>query len=240
MEQLTTKQEQQTPAQLIELAINKDLDLEKLSKLMEMKKQWDADQARKAFFSAMNEFQANVPEIRKAKKVGFETQKGKTEYNYAPLADIVRQIKETCRECGLSYRWEIQDTATELKVTCLITHVDGHTEVTTMTAGPDVSGSKNAIQARGSAIEYLKRYTLIGALGLSTTDQDNDGYVPERTVDELHNEYMELYAKLIELDNSYYSKANPDNWKERTGKVYVAAIGQVRKLLIQLTAKSNG
>ena len=231
-----TKQEQTTPAQLIELAINKDLDLEKLSKLMEMKKQWDADQARKAFFLALNEFQATVPEIRKKKEVRFNS----TAYNYAPLADIVRQIKDTCKACGLSYRWEYNDQANFIEVTCLVTHEAGHTERTKMIVNHDESGKKNPIQARGSAIEYGKRYTLIGALGLSTTDSDVDGQIPDKTVDELHADYMELYRKLIELDNSYYSKANPDNWPERTGKVYVAATGHIRKLIADLTAKKHG
>jgi hypothetical protein len=231
------KQEQTTPGQLIELAINKDLDLEKLSKLMEMKKQWDADQAQKAFFNALNEFQFHVPELRKNKKVSFKTQNGQTEYNYATLAAITRQIKETCKEFGLSYRWEIADTKEEIRVTCIVTHLDGHSERTTMSASPDTSGSKNPIQARGSAIEYMKRYTLIGALGLSTADSDVDGEVPIVSVDLLHQQYMEHYNQLIEI-NPGYTKWDPDNWKtDRTAKVYVKAIGAIRQELSKLTGK---
>jgi hypothetical protein len=222
-----------TPDFLIELAINKDLDIEKLTKLMELRKQVQADDARKAFFKAMNDFQANVPEIRKAKSVKFN----QTEYKYAPLADIVRQIKDTCKEYGLSYRWEIVDTKDEIKVTCLITHIDGHTEVTTMTASPDGSGSKNPIQARGSAIEYLKRYTLIGALGLSTADSDVDGVMPEIDLDVLHAQFMKLYNQLIQIDKALTS-IHPDNWKrEPTAKVYLAAIGEARKLLSEKAPK---
>jgi hypothetical protein len=236
MEQQLVRQET-TPDQLIEMAINKDLDIEKLSKLMEMRKQWEADLSRKSFFNALNEFQANVPEIRKTKKVGFETSKGKTEYNYAPLADITRQIKETCKMFGLSYRWEIHDNKDEIKVTCLVTHLDGHTEMTTMTASPDLSGSKNPIQARGSAIEYLKRYTLIGALGLSTADSDVDGELPPIDLDILHQQYMREYNKLIQID-SQYTKWHTDNWKtDLTPKVYLLAIGNVRRKLAELTPK---
>lgn len=231
------KQEQTTPDQLIEMAINKDLDIEKLSKLMEMRKQWEADQARKSFFNALNEFQANVPELRKTKKVTFETTKGKTEYNYAPLSDITRQIKDVCKTFGLSYRWEIQDNKDEIRVTCLVTHLDGHTETTTMTANPDGSGSKNPIQARGSAIEYLKRYTIIGALGLSTADSDVDGELPPIDLDILHQQYMREYNKLIQID-SKATRFHPDNWKaERTGKLYIRAIGAIRQELIKVTPK---
>src|SRR5688572_30481815 len=130
------KQEQLNPAQLLTLAVDKDLDVDKLRQLMEMKKAWESVQARKAFFSALAKFQSEVPEIRKSKSVAFNEVK----YNYAPLSDVVRQIKDTCRDCGLSYRWEIADTKEEIKVTCLVTHTDGHSEQTTMTAVPDDSG----------------------------------------------------------------------------------------------------
>lgn len=230
---MTDIQTTSTPAQLLELAINKDLDIDKLKELMSMRKDWEAEQNRKLFFEALMKFQSEAPEIRKNKTVSF----GDTKYNYAPLADVTRQIKDLCKDCGLSYRWEINDTKEEIKVTCLITHTSGHSEQTTMTASPDVSGKKNQIQARGSAIEYLKRYTLIGALGLSTADSDIDGYLPEISLDLLHRQYIELYNELIQLDSSC-TKWHPDNWKsDRTKGVYLKAIGEIRKVLISKTPK---
>lgn len=231
------RHEPTTPDKLLEMAVNSNLDIDKLGKLMELKKQWDADQARRSFFNALNEFQYKVPELRKDKKVSFKTQNGQTEYNYATLASITRQLKETCKEFGLSYRWEITDTKEEIKVTCIITHLDGHSEQTTMTASPDTSGSKNPIQARGSAIEYMKRYTLIGALGLSTADSDIDGEVPLVSVDLLHQQYMEHYNDLIQID-SKFSKWHPDNFKsEKTARLYVKAIGAIRQELAKVTGK---
>lgn len=233
MTEEVTKQEQLNPAQLLTLAVNQNLDIEKLERLMDLQKRWESDQNRKNFFEALAKFQSEVPELRKNKSVSFKEVK----YNYAPLADITRQIKDTCRDCGLSYRWEIADTKEELKVTCLVTHTDGHTERTTMTASPDDSGSKNKIQARGSAIEYLKRYTLIGALGLSTSDSDIDGYMPEIDLDILHKQYVLLYGQLIQID-AKFSKWAPENWKtEPTQKVYLKAIAEIRKKLIEVTPK---
>lgn len=227
------KQEQLNPAQLLTLAVDKDLDIEKLGKLMQLQKEWSADQARRAFFEAMTNFQSEVPEIRKSKKVSF----GETKYDYAPLADITRQIKDKCKEHGLSYRWEIADTKEEISVTCLITHLDGHSEQTKMTAPPDTSGKKSTIQSRGSTIEYLKRYTLIGALGLSTTDSDVDGYSPEISMDILHKQYMEHYNELIQI-NSEFTKWHPDNFKsDKTQKLYLKAIAEIRKKLIEVTPK---
>jgi len=40
---------------------------------------------------------------------------------------------------------------------------------------PDTSGSKNSIQAVGSTVSYLQRYTLYSILGLASKDADTDG-----------------------------------------------------------------
>lgn len=220
------------PVDLISQAINKGLTGNELEKLLSLQERWEANQARKAFFEAFTKFQSDCPDIRKAKEVSF----GNTKYNYAPLSDITRQIGKAVKDNDLSYRWEIQDTEKEIKVSCLISHIDGHTERTTMTASPDTSGSKNPIQARGSAIEYLKRYTLIGALGISTADTDMDGRLPELDVDKLHKTYMEVFNSIMLKDQSMRSQLDPDNWQaERTADLYIKAIGKARQLLAKLT-----
>lgn len=219
------------PQNLISQAIEKGLDVGALTKLMDLQERWEANQARKAFFQAFTNFQANLPELRKTKEVAFKEVK----YHFAPLADITRQISKVLKANELSYRWEIKDDKDNLSVTCLVSHVEGHTERTTMQASPDTSGSKNSIQARGSAIEYLKRYTLIGALGLSTADSDIDGRMPEFDLDKLHKEYMAVYNQIIQIDPTM-SKWHPDNWKkERTGPIYKKAIAEIGKELIRLT-----
>jgi hypothetical protein len=83
-----------------------------------------------------------------------------------------------------------------------------------MTANPDTSGKKNAIQACASAIEYMKRYTLIGAFGLTTADTDIDGRMPELDIDKLHKQYMELYHKIVEKDESFRSPIDQMNFND--------------------------
>lgn len=229
----------QTPHDLLSQAIEKGLDVEALGKLMDLQERWQANQARKLFFEAFTEFQAKCPDIRKTKEVRFKESDIKPQYHYAPLADITRQIGPMLKANQLSYRWEITDNSEEIKVTCLVSHVDGHTERTTMSAKADTSGSKNAIQARGSAIEYLKRYTLIGALGISTADSDIDGRMPNVDIDKLHKDYMEIYNQVIQLDSTL-SKYHTDNWRiEPNAKAYVKATGELRKVLFELQKKAK-
>ncbi len=165
-----------SPPELLALAISKDLDVDKLERLMAMQEQWLARVAKESYYAAMSRFQATVPELKKSKVVDFTSKRTgeRTVYAYAPLDSIVSQIKTPLEQCGFSYRWEFDETDL-ISVACIITHKDGHSEHTKMTAPADDSGKKNTVQQRGSTLTYLERYTLIGALGLATADSDNDG-----------------------------------------------------------------
>lgn len=165
------KTEGATPAALLTLAVQQNLDIEKLEKLMGLQERYQANQARMAFLESLSNFQNECPVLEKKKKVAF----GNTKYSYAPLGEIAITIKETMHGCGLSHRWEMEDATDKIVCTCIISHIDGHSEKTSMSAAKDASGGKNEIQQRGSTITYLQRYTLIAALGISTADEDVDG-----------------------------------------------------------------
>jgi hypothetical protein len=223
--------EKESPSSLIAQAVQNGASIETLERLMALEERWQSKIAQKAFFESLSTFQNKCPDLRKTKQVSF----GDTKYSYAPLADIDRQIKPMLKDSGFSKRWEIQDDGDKIKVTCIITHELGHSERTTMEANPDTSGKKNAIQARGSAIEYMKRYTLLGSLGITTADSDIDGRLPELDVDKLHKQYMELYNQIVEKDPQYLSSMDPDNWQaERNAPLYVKAIGKAREILAKL------
>ena len=163
------------PSQLLSQAIDKGLDVTTLERLMALQERWQANAAKSLFFEALARFQSLVPDIPKKKKA--------YEAMYAPLGDIDRVIKDPMRECGLSKRWEQQQDETgKLTMTCIITHSAGHSERTAI--GPVDPGTlektkaMNTIQQRGAVITYLQRYTLIGALGLTTADADIDARIP--------------------------------------------------------------
>jgi len=154
-----------------------------------LKERWEAQQARASFFQAMQAFQNACPRIEKTKHVRFPSKQGGfVDYWYAPLPDIVQQIKAPLKDCGLSYRWEFQDEEGLITATCVLTHAQGHSEKTSMTGPADDSGGKNKIQQRGSTMQYLQRYTLIGVLGISTADSDMDGRLPQVDVETITEE----------------------------------------------------
>ena len=143
------------------------LDVDAFGKMLEFQREHDKDQARKAYHAAMADFQAEAPKIIK-------TQDGHN-CRYAALSDIVAVIAPKLSEHGLSHSWVTSTDDKVISVTCKITHALGHSEETALSAGPDGSGSKNAIQAIGSTITYLQRYTLKAALGIAEGGQDDDG-----------------------------------------------------------------
>lgn len=159
------------PAQkLIEMAISSNADIDKLERLMAMQDAWEKKNAERDFLDAMSRFQAKCPDITKAKK-GHN-------YMYAPLSDIVSQTRELISACGLSYRFEQKQENGCVEITCVVSHTSGHSVRTSLSSPPDTSGSKNAIQAIGSAVQYLMRYTFIGSFGITTADDDMDGRLP--------------------------------------------------------------
>lgn len=165
-----------SPAEMIRMAVEGKADLDKLEKLLAIQERWEANEARKAYHEAMAAFKKNPPKIEKDKKVGYDAKTGgRVGYTHASLANVVEKITKSLSEHGLSASWRTQQNG-KIVVTCRITHVNGHSEETTLSADADSTGSKNSIQAIGSTITYLERYTLLASLGLATHDMhDDDG-----------------------------------------------------------------
>ena len=161
------------PAQLVALALEQKADPETLERLLALQERWQAGQARMAYVAAMAAFKAEVPSILpKDTKVDFSTSKGRTRYSFASLGSIIGRITEALARNGLSLSWQTdQGEGTRISVTCHVTHVEGHRESVTLVGPPDDWGGKNCFQMIGSTVSYLERYTLLAALGLSTSDQ---------------------------------------------------------------------
>lgn len=153
-----------------------DYDVEKLKALLEMKERYDREEARKAFVVALGEFKANPPKIEKTKPVTYEKgANAKPAFFYAPLDEVCKIITESLSKHQLTHRWEIEQHDATISVSCVLTHELGHSERTTLRGNSDTSGGKNGIQAVGSTVSYLERYTLLAATGLAAAGMDNDG-----------------------------------------------------------------
>ena len=154
--------------------IKKDsnVDIDKLSKFFDLHERWEKNEAKKAYVEAMSAFKENPPKIIKDCHVSY----GTTKYDHASLFNVTSTINEALSKHGLTASWTTEQNENRVTVTCVITHVLGHSERTSLSSAPDTSGSKNPIQAIGSAVSYLQRYTLLSLVGIATEGQDDDGH----------------------------------------------------------------
>lgn len=156
------------------LAANPDVDVTKLEKIIELQERILNHQAREAFNTAFAKMQGEIPTI-------VEKGRGDKGMTYARLEDIVAQVRPILQKHGftLSHRTEWPDTKT-VKVIGILTHERGHERASEFLSAADQSGSKNAIQALGSAVSYGRRYTTKDLLAIVTTDEDDDGASSEK------------------------------------------------------------
>jgi hypothetical protein len=159
-----------TPMDLLVLATRQGADIEKIRQLWELQKEFEANEARKAFDAAMAEFKLETITILRDKI--------NTQYDsrYASLGNLVGTVTPFLSRHGLSASWDI-DQANGIKVSCAVTHKLGGSKSVSMVVPPDKSGSKNPIQEIKSAITYAKACTFESACGLASTDAnaDDDG-----------------------------------------------------------------
>lgn len=218
---------------VLSLAVEKGAGVEELKAIMELQERYDANEARKAYHIAMAAFKADPPKITKDATVSYN----QTSYKHATLANVTDKINAALSEHGLSATWQTDQPDGKIKVTCKITHILGHCETTSLEAGADDSGKKNKIQAIGSTVTYLERYTLLSLTGLATQEQDDDGvgseaeYITEAQLVTI-NEYFDSFK----ADKVYIDKFKKYMKVEDIGKILAS---DYNKAIVALKAKEK-
>lgn len=188
-----------TPADMITHAMAKGASLEEIRGYYELQKEWLADEAKKAYVRAMTAFKQDVTELPKNTHVKYKNKDGTfTEYWHCSLSDMTEILGEALGKVGISFTWQTKQVeGGVIHVTCKLTHVDGHEEITTLFGSPDQSGGKNNIQAVGSTTTYLKRYTLSTITGTAESTEDDDGKGGEKDETEPELITPEQVAEII-------------------------------------------
>lgn len=195
-------------------AENPAVDVEKMERLLAMQEKISADQARRAYVEALHGFQAECPQIHRSG--GIEVQ-GRTRSKYSPYEDMMKTVRPYMQKYGFSESFDTQTNQQDVisAVTCTLSHIMGHSERSTFPVMPDRSGSKNDIQAIGSALSYGKRYSIGAALGLVFTDEDDDARAASAASER---------ADDLEGGAAVGKKAADDEQRKK----FVAAINKVR------------
>jgi hypothetical protein len=105
----------------------------------------------------------------------------KIRYNYAPLDVVVEQIKSPLSDNGLSYMWKNEQGQMKVTVTCIVTHILGHSETSSSEIPVTTSDFMTLIQSYASDLTFGKRYTLMNVLGVTAGGEDNESSLEEQT-----------------------------------------------------------
>ena len=166
--------------QVMQLAQNgTTLDATYIKGLLEIKKEIEADEARKDFAANFTIAQADIEGVAKGK---YNPQ---TKSNYAGLDGVIQMCKPVYTKSGFSvifYEGDAKE-AGNIRVCADVLHESGHKETyyyDVPLGGVGIAGKVNmtAIHAKATSVSYGKRYLLCMIWNIPT--QDNDGNGPPK------------------------------------------------------------
>lgn len=191
-----------SPMGMMMAAVKQGIPLDQIKEMMAIQREWEADEARKAFNEAFAAFKAEAVEVIKRKQVDFATQKGRTQYKHAELSDVVEAVGPALSRHGFSWSWTPEQKNGRIFITCTLLHRLGHEKSVTLDAPADDSGGKNTIQAIVSTTTYLERHTLKAVCGISEKGDDNDGNGADDAADEIRDSWISKLAQADSMDQA--------------------------------------
>lgn len=162
--------------QLLRMAIEKDLDIDKLKALMDLRDRDERFRAERDFEEHFAVMQKDYIPAYKSKDV--KTNGGKTAYSYCPLPQILAVYAPILARHGFSYRWEEVEIEGkgEKRTTCFLSGYGFSRQASISLPYGETNQLVNATQARGATSEYGRRYTFMNVTGcIVADDTDSDG-----------------------------------------------------------------
>jgi hypothetical protein len=177
------------PLAMLQHAVENGMDPETIGKLMDLADRHAATEARKAYSMALVDLKRDLPTVLgRDQTVDFRTSKGPVHYTHTSLAAVMGAITEPLMQHGFSLSWIPETEGQTVRVTCRLTHNQGHSEETTLGAPVDRSGSKSDAQGIASTITLLQRYSALSLLGIATADMEEPkGEMPPDHIDSARN-----------------------------------------------------
>jgi hypothetical protein len=157
-------------------AADPNVDIDKLERLLAAQERVQASKAKEHYVAAKLAMRPHLPEITMKGKITIKKE-GRIiqETPFARFEDIHEAVTPILTEYGfdLSFRNGMAPDG-KVRVTTILTHVDGHSEETYFDLPHDSSGSKNAVQAIGSSTSYAKRYGALSILNIRVCGEDDN------------------------------------------------------------------
>ena len=160
-------------------------DVAKMQALLDMQRDIEDRDAKKAFTRAFNALQAELPIINKDGKIDHGdgvTARGnqKLKARFATYPNLNRVVGPLLKKHGFTFSTSMEpDPSGAMIAISTLSHIEGDYRKTHFRLTADTTGSKNNQQGWGSSQQYGMRYNMIALLNIVTEakeDADNDGF----------------------------------------------------------------
>ncbi len=174
----------------VQIAIEKGLPVESIKELIALSNQQEDRQAKKDYIAALTAFQSEVQSIKKTGESDQFSRGGaahdggpggkKAGYQFLELDVIADTIREPLTRNGFSYSYDMPDAPNEKGLAAAVLHlqhINGHVEHFRFWSPIFSKAGMSEQQKFAASQSYAKRYALCGALGLTGTERDTDGFI---------------------------------------------------------------
>lgn len=152
------------------------VDVNKLERLMAMHERITAREEEKAFNAAMALCQGEIGQV------ATDADNSQTRSKYATYAKLDSVLRPVYKKHGfaLSFGEDVCEKPDTVRVTCIVSHVGGHSRKYHRDMPADGKGAKGGdvmtkTHAAGAAGSYGARYLLKGIFNVAIGEYDNDG-----------------------------------------------------------------
>ena len=168
-----------------EATLDPRCDVEKMRALLDMQRDIEERDAKKAFTRAFNALQAELPIINKDGKIDHgdgTTARGnqRLKTRFATYPNLNRVVGPLLKKHGFTFSTSMEpDPNGSMIAVSTLSHIEGDFRKTHFRLTADTTGSKNNQQGWGSSQQYGMRYNMIALLNIVTEakdDADNDGF----------------------------------------------------------------
>ncbi len=216
--------------QLLQLAIDKDADIDKLEKLIQLKVDCDNRESKKQYNMAMVKAQASMPVVPRDKD------NNQTHSKYSSYETILRYTKPIYTEHGFSISFFEGETSKDghIRICANVMHMEGHTEDYFVDIPIDDKGIKGTVNktqthAKGSSISYGRGYLIKMVFNIPTgEDDDGNGCTPIKHVDEEQQANIQsLIDEVKPRMQGFYKHFNVKDISEIPATKYKQVINQL-------------
>lgn len=180
-------------AKIAEAVTNPDLDVAKMERLLAMHKEIVMAQRQIAFDEALARLQAKLPQIEKDGRI---VVKGVERSRYALTEDIDVAIRPLLAEEGFSLSFDTESNDAKLfKISCKMTHKQGHSETKRILLPLDVSIYRSEMHNIASTISFGRRQLIKMHLNLVEKGESEQAGMEPISEDQL----KDLEALLVEV-----------------------------------------